>query len=345
MKQARTAAVLVCATMMLAAGASSAAAVTVSPGTKHRTISLVQGQSLKVNARPVDSPSSGYHWRVTKAPKASVLRFVSSRTSSDGKRQVLTFESGDAGVTSLKLQYVPPGRGTRGNKTFSLTVAVSEREPFLLCGYGFPTEQVVAQSSLARVFKIRRTAIVRAVSGPNPGALKAFVYDAYYGCEISQDKSYPLVDDPSDQAAADNAFANVTLRGTAVGYVLVPGCRFAYDSYCERVRPLLQSRDLHTGRLIRSVGPASGMGNDNSLQALVVSPTGGLVWIEHAADSEAPTAVVRSDAKAQAGEPFAADIEYLDSSDAGPIDPESLGYDGTDVTWLRGGELQRAPLR
>jgi predicted secreted protein len=101
--------------------ASGASAKSVDQSSNGKKVSVDRGESLRIKLKPADSGSSGYHWRVAKAP-GSILRLVSDKTKSG--RQVFTYKARKTGSTSLKLQYVPPARGAKPTKTFRLTVKV-----------------------------------------------------------------------------------------------------------------------------------------------------------------------------------------------------------------------------
>ena len=338
MKNARRTAVFALALIAIGGGAPSAAgAKTVGPGASGSEVPLTRGDSLTIALRPADSGSTGFHWRVARKPAKSVLRLTSRVRTIDGTRERFTYRAVRAGVASLKLQYVPPARHARAVKTFRLTVVVNAPEPKLDCNASGQVESsTVARSGLARVFKVRRTVFVS--QGGTPVRVG---YDAYYGCELAQDRAFRLgniVD-----LVNPHQFWNVTLRGDVVGFVHQQRCPFDGQG-CESSPPDVESQDLHTGKVIRAITVGScGPGCDNPVSGLVMSAGGGLAWIEQS--SGGVNVVRRSDVAPEPDETFATDSEYLDMGDQGPVDPDSLQLQGTDVTWLRGGTLQRAPLR
>jgi hypothetical protein len=317
-------------------GASGADANTVGQGASGSEVPLVTGQSLTIKLAPANSGSTGYHWRVARKPARSVLRLTSSR--SNGTQQVFTYKARRSGVTSLKLQYEPPARHARAVKTFRLTTVVNAPEPIFDCNAsGARESSTVATSGLARVFKVRRTAFVSAGGTP-----LRVGYDAYYGCVSGN--AFRLGNLVSLTNPID--FWNVTLRGALVAFVYRPRCPFNGQG-CEGFTPYVVTQDLRTGKVIRAVAVgACGPGCDNRVTGLVISATGGLAWIEQSPfGGVVHNQVRRSDAPAKPGEAFATDDEFLDLDDNGVVDPDSLEPDGTEVTWMRGGTLQRAPLR
>jgi predicted secreted protein len=340
-----TASFALAACIVLGVGASSASAKTVVGDETGSIVSLTTGETLLIKLKPPNSASSGYHWRVANKPKASVLRLKSNRTSRDGSQQWFTYVARGVGGGTLKLQYVPPSRGGRARKTFNILVLVNEPAPKLGCvqaGSGFAS--VVAQSGLAQVFTVRR----RVAHRYGPGA-RTTSYDAWYGCEFSQHRAYQLHDSPSPEDIGRDEFANVTVRGTKVGFVVQDGCPFGPDSdgACpDRAVPLVESQDLHTGAVIRSIGIYAGPSPLNTVTGLVMSATGGLAWIEKQYEVEVPARVLRSDdVPPRTSELGFQEPDVLDTGDNGEIDLDSLGFDGTDVTWVRDGKRQRAPLR
>jgi hypothetical protein len=140
-------------------------------------------------------------------------------------------------------------------------------------------------------------------------------------------------------------FSNVTLRGTIVGYAVQFRCPLFDGNGCDIDGSTFESQDLHSGKVIRSIAVGGGgITASNGFDGPVVSATGGLAWIEHEAYSPYGTVVLRSDSPVT--DPRAAiEPDRLDEGPAGTIDPDSLGFDGTDMTWRRDGVLKRAPLR
>jgi predicted secreted protein len=334
----RRTAIFAIASIAMGLAASTADAKTVSNGANRSTVPLTRGESLLIKLAPADSGSTGYHWRVAKKPAQSVLRLTAHRQASDGKQELFRYKARRGGVANLELQYVSPGRDRRVAKRFALTTVVNAPEPKLDCSAtgGSPT---VAESGQARVFRVRRSAWVsRGSTGLRVG------YDAYYGCANDRETAFRLgniVD-----LISPHEFWNITLRGSLVGFVHGVRCPLNGDG-CERGGLDVQSQDLRTGKVIRDVGTGScGPGCDNTVTGLVMSASGGLAWIERSA-YEDPThnLVLRSDAPSAGGETVSEDPEILDLDEKGEVDPDSLERDGGEMTWLRGGKLQRAALR
>jgi hypothetical protein len=328
---------LAIALVVLGIGAAGADAKTVDQGASGSELPLVTGQSLTVNLKPPNSGSTGFHWRFAQRPAKSVLRLTSNRRI--GTHQRFRFKARRGGVANFKLQYVPPARHARAVKTFRLTVVVNAPEPKLDCtASGASGSSTVATSGLARVFKVRRTVWVSFGGAPVREG-----YDAYYGCATPEGRAFRLGNIVSLTNPLE--FWNITLRGTKVGFVFLPRCPF--NNGCENNPPYVVSQDLVSGKVIRAVGVgACGPGCPNSVSGLVLSATGGLAWIEQSPfDGVTHNQVHRSDAPAPPGETVATDSEVLDPDDTGVVDPDSLEPDSTEVTWLHGGTLQRAPLR
>jgi predicted secreted protein len=327
---------------VLGVATTGASAKTVGQQASGSTVSLSTGQSLAIKLRPADSGSTGYHWHVATRPARSVLRLASNTVT--GSYQRFVYTGGGAGRTSLKLQYVPPGRAADPVKTFRLTVKVRAPAPRLGCTPG--GSNTIAQNDVARVFKIRRS--VTLVQG---GKRHRYRYDAYYGCELSRDIAYELDNTgdtgrTGDANASQNAYPNLTLRGRRVGYVFVKGCPFSVNGCPGSPQHFVDSQDLRTGRLIRRVAVDADTAGSYPVSGLLMSAAGGLAWIENVrATDTAPArnAVRRSDLPRNQGEAYATDFTTLDPGDG--VDPDSLRLEGPNVTWLRGGALQTAPLR
>jgi predicted secreted protein len=321
------------------AAAPAANAATVGPGANGGHAELLAGQTLTINVTPANSGSTGFHWQVATKPSKKVLHLTSNRRSGDGKRQVFKYKALAPGATSLRLRYRPPGKGKTA-KTFRLAVLVNEQEPALDCAaIGHRTAYaIVARSGPAIVFKIRRTVFFW------EGTSQKEEYDAYYGCELSQDHAFRL----GAVAGRSNPheFSNVTLRGTVVAYVHDVDCAFG-NGDCLGVPRTVESQDLHTGNLIRVLSVGMFGGEDHVVTGLVMSPAGGVAWIEQGKSPEGTVAteVFSSDAPAPSTAPYAQDQTTLDDGQQGAVDPDSLLYDGTNVKWTRGGAQQQAPLK
>jgi hypothetical protein len=337
--------------VLLACGASSVSAQTqvanYGNNLNGRGSTIEVGETIEVSLRPSNSGSTGYHWRVAKRPKPSVLRLVSSRTV-DGTRpqQVFTYRARGAGAASLNLQYVSPGSRRRVTKRFRHTVAVNRPVPQLDCNGSSRRVNLLAQSGAARVFKVRRT--IRLFSF-GAGKVVRRSYDVFLGCASANGRTHELgspgytTSAPGPDAGRNELF-NLTLRGTVVGYAFDPGCPFEVEestNCTSEPGPIVAANDLSGGKLIRSTFVSShGPDAYNRIAGLVVSPTGGLAWTEVAPTSNL---VRRSDAPAEPGEAFANDEETI-ASGAG-IDPDSLYFDGTNIEWREAGRVQRARLR
>jgi hypothetical protein len=345
-------AVLCCTVMVLtAAGASSAGAQTTldnylqSQNGQGSTIEV--GETLQISLKPSNSGSSGYHWRVAKKPKGSVLRLLSNRTASGPARQVFTYRARGAGLTSLKLEYVAPGRGGRVTKTFRQKVLVNKPMPRLDCTGSNRRISLIAQTGSARVFKVRRT--VRVLARAAGGRVVRQSYDVFLGCAFAEGRTHELGGyTAAGPDAAENTAFNVTLRGTVVGYVFDKGCPFevqANSTCTSEPGTHVAAHDLNGGKLIRAIDVdlfAADAFNDVS--GLVVSAAGGLAWTEVShAGAKPSTAVLRSDAPAKPGQTVANDRETIASG--ADVDADSLYFDGTNVSWSQGGSVQRAPLR
>jgi predicted secreted protein len=341
LKIAGRTAVLAIAIAALGVASPAAGAATVSGSANGKAASLLAGESLTIDLKPANSGSSGFHWAVATKPSKKVLRLTSDRPSSDGKQQVFTYRALGPGTTPLVLRYRAPGRHGKTVKTFRLGVAVNEQEPQLDCSASGRHADLtpVANSGTAVVFTLRRT-LFAWLGGPF-----RIPYDAYYGCELSQQQAFRLggVVDLVDR----HDFWNIVLDGSVVGYVHEVGCSFVPGAHdCIGTERTVESQDLHTGKLIRRVAVTRTVdGSPGPVSGLVVSPTGGLGWIEQGRDPEghAENLVRRSDAPADPGAPFATSAELLDRSAL--VDPDSLRYDGADVIWTDDGKAQRAPLR
>jgi predicted secreted protein len=349
MNRARRTAVFAVASILIGVGAPAAAsAKTVGNGANGTDVAVTSGRSLTINLTPGDSASTGYHWRVAKKPAASVLKLQGIGTT--GALQVFSYKALKARTTSLKLQYVSPGRHARVAKTFRLRVFVAQRTPHPGCFGG----QFVAQNSVAHVFFIRRNVVTR---NEDDGKLSRHSFDEYYGCVVSKDRAYRLdngdLSGNSTTGAAPNGYTNVTLKGTLVGYVFSKACPFSRQNLrCgDGFAPRIDVQDLATGKLIRSVEQVNvkPVTAENLIAGFVMSRSGDIAWIELDYEVNTPSVlnnrVYRSDLPAKSGEAFAADHDEIDADPQHQVDAESLELDGNEVTWMRAGKLQRAPLR
>jgi predicted secreted protein len=327
--------------VMLGAVAPAAHAVTPQAEGPGYAASLLSGQSVTIKLKPGNSGSSGYHWEVAHKPAKKVLRLQVQHTVRGGKQQVFLYKALSPGGATLKLKYVPPGRHAKPVKTYRLQVAVNGREPRLDCSASGRPSSEIARDGTAVVFKVPRTLYAVEVD-----ITRKIAYDAFYGCELAQDRAYRLGGVVDLLKAQD--FTNIRLNGNSVGYLRAEHCPYDQFRGCTVPSRYVESQDLHTGSTLRRIlvghaFPVPDFGN--TVSELFVSPTGGLAWIEESRDDEgrADNLVLRSDAPpAQAGS-VVEDREVLDSGEL--VDPASLQYDGTDVTWTRDGAQQSAPLR
>lgn len=341
-KQGRIAALAAVSALTITGfAASTASAATVGPDSNGEAASLVAGDSLTIDLKPASSASSGFHWRVATKPAKKLLRLASNHASSDGKQQVFTYKSLAPGATAVKLQYVGPGRKARAKKTFRLAVLVNEQEPQLDCDASgrHADYSLLARSGQAVVFTLRRSLLVW------KGKPVRIGYDAYYGCDLANQRAFRLgsVVDLVNR----HQFWNVALRGDVVGFVDENDCSFTGEPNCISIERSVESQDLRTGAVIRSVPVGLSLnGTPNAVPGLVVSPSGGVAWIEQGPGPDGPSVVVRrSDLTAQSGQAVATDSTTLDDQENGSIDPSSLLFDGADAIWTRDGQQQRAPLR
>jgi hypothetical protein len=345
-------AALICTVMVLMAfGAANASAQTL-VGNRGQGSTIEVGETLQIALKPANSGSSGYHWRVAKRPKRSVLRLASNRTEGTPARQVFTYTARAAGVTSLRLQYVSPGRDHKVARTFRHTVVVNKPVPQLDCGYPGPAD-LLAESATARVFKVRRT--IRVYSPAARGKVVRHSYVVFMGCTAGgaahQLGAYKASAGDFSSAGPDagpNGLYNVTLRGSMVGYVFVAGCPFETSdttNCTSQPPPSLAVQDLKDGKLVRGAFPTNpGPDAYNQVAGLVVSTAGGLAWTEVGSNADGPLNLVRrSDAPAEPGAAFARDVETIGSG--ADLDPDSLYFDGTNVEWREAGRVQRARLR
>jgi hypothetical protein len=330
-------------TLAIAMG-TSAASASAEPLTNSASGGLeyvAKGEGLTLRLAPANSGSSGYHWRVASKRSRAVLPLRASYAGVGGRRQVLEFSARRVGLARLKLQYVPPGRHRKVVKTFRLDVVVNPAEPKLNCTPG--RARTIVDNGVAQAFALRRSALVYTQS---QNYLRSVAYDAYYGCDYSRDTAYPLL--PRGAEPAFDELYNLTLNGTTLGYVVQTGCPFKYEGGCSGPdAPRVESVDLHAGTLVRSASVSRCSLRPDCfarVTGLVVSPAGGLAWIESGRDDD-PVTVHRSDRPAQPGEAAASDDDVIGDGEPGDVDPLSLHYDGTEFSYVRGGEVHRAPLR
>jgi predicted secreted protein len=125
---------LICALLAVAALALPATAaaklITVTEKDNGKTVSLAQGERLLIKL--TECRPCGYHWDISGATGAPVLKRTSSRyveapgpaIGGPGKR-LIRYSTRRAGQTALKLVYLSPG-GDKA-KTFRLKVKVRSR--------------------------------------------------------------------------------------------------------------------------------------------------------------------------------------------------------------------------
>jgi hypothetical protein len=298
---------------------------------------LLQGETLRVYVRPPSSGSTGYHWRIAHRPSSSLLRRLPSYVSHDRKYQVIAFKAGyGLGETRLQLRYESPtGREVRNRRT-NLRVAVNPRPPHYGC---WPAHSVTqTENSRVRIFRILRTFVWRA------GVTH---YVEYYGCEFRQNRAYALHyrTQPRPEDASEDEFHYFALNGDKVGFQFLKQCSFVRS--CTDAQRFIESQDLHTGRRVRSVDPLifSGGQLGRDISGLVVSPTGGLAWIENEPGNDELNYVYKSDEAPSYPGGVAHQRTLLDDGKHGYVDWDSLEYANGQVSWRRAGVRQYAPLR
>src|SRR4051794_5587478 len=348
MGRGRGIAVAVFAVAALGVGAPGVAAgkiVNVHPGedrydgeAPHGEAYLLAGEKLRIFARPASSGSTGYHWRVANRPSARLLRRGSSHVSGDGKYQVISYKARyRVGETRLQLRYESPtGREVR-KRRINLRVAVNSRPPKYGC---YPAHSVTQTANRqVRIFRILRSFVFE-------GHFASYV--VYYGCEKHSGHAFALHygTQPRPENASQDAFENFALRGTKIGFYFTKQCSIVRS--CTDAVRFVESQDLHSGRRIRSVEPIPGPGGGQfgrDLAGLVVSPTGGLAWIEKEPGNDELNYVYKSDAPPARSGGVAHDRTTLDDGLHGYVDWDSLRYAGGQISWKREGVRQYAPLR
>jgi hypothetical protein len=323
-------------------GAASAKTVAPQGGQGNDSAYVTKGGTLRVVLRPADSGSSGYHWGYSArhVTTGKPLRFESAHSARDGKRQVLRFKARVTGIEHLTFRYLPPGKGGRAAKVASLDVAVNKPAPRLGCKPA--GSKTVASSRKARIFKVHRSIFT---PHAEPGDS-----DVLYGCERGRKRAYPL--NPSSEnaeTATKDAYSHATVLGTKVGFVVGVGCRFDIVDSCGNSHGRARSVDLHTGRMLRSAQITTATTSQPAafpadVTDFVMSPRGGLAWIEH--DNHSKTAAVyKSDQAATGGRRIALGRERLASGNADSFGLHSLRRSGGFVYWLRGDAEFKAALR
>jgi hypothetical protein len=299
---------------------------------------VLKGQTLRVVLRPGGSASTGYHWVLKREGTRPSLRLLSSHASRDGKRQVLRFKARRAGWTRFEFRYMPPGRGRRAARFAELNVAANRRVPRYGC-HPKGSKTVVANSEV-RVFRKRRSIFI-------PHAISSRTA-VYYGCERAQNRAYPLDRaSNSQETVRGNRYSHFRLRGTKVGYFVAQGCTLdAYSRGCDGASGRVRSNDLHSGATIRSTAVASSSNGPYPVDVtdLVMSPLGGLAWIEDDTGLDM-AAVLRSDQPPAAGRRTAHDRGPLSRGSEDSFELRSLRFADGFVYWMRGGATFRAPLR
>jgi hypothetical protein len=314
-------------------GAASASAKTFDATGRDGYAFVLKGQTLRVKLPAQNSGSTGYSWRAHGRQKPE-LRLQSHRTSSDGGSQVFAYRVLRAGVAGLRFNYVSPGRKVRVARRFKLGVYVNNR--WRAPGCHPKGARTVAENSKVRVFTLQRRVYSPVSDEPTP-------FTGYFGCVLGgRAFGFDGADsnDPEKSIPFANVYSHVTLRGTKFGHafstdgtVLHP----AADGYY-----VARTIDIGEGRVVRAAYPAQGgPGWNNPIEDLVMSDTGGLAWTEASREG---TIVARSDEPATRAGGVAGDRTVIDDGQSGTVDPTSLTLDGGDVTWLRGSQVQRAPL-
>jgi hypothetical protein len=317
-------------TLGLGVGSAAASAKTVVASGKTGHAYVLKGQTLHVKLNAANSGSTGYHWE-PRGEKTRVLGQRSRRT--DGKFQVFTYKTRKAGNATLRFSYVAPAGGKVARR---VRLGVSANNRFRAPGCRPKGSKTVVQNSEARVFTLQRK--VYAVLSD-----KRVAFTGYFGCVFggrafgfdgvgSNDwtKWFPVT-----------RYDFPTLRGTLFGHAFFDGgtdIRPSTDAVY-----VARTIDLRQGKLIRAAFPdQGGPGTNNPIEDLVMNDSGSLAWTE---DAREGTLVARSDEPASQAGGVADDRTVIDDGQSGDVDPESLALDGAEITWLRGGQLQRAPLR
>src|SRR4051812_7042959 len=274
---------------------------------------LLQGETLRIALRPPSSGSTGYHWRIVRRPSSRLLRRLYFHTSGDGRFEVLAYRARrTVGETRLQLRYESPtGREGRKRRVY-LRVAVNAQPP----KYGCYPQHSVTQTgnSQVRIFRILRTFVFGG---------RSFSYVAYYGCELRQNRAFMLHyrTQPRPQFASNDEFTYFALRGTKVGFHFLKQCSIVLS--CTDAVRFVESQDLHSGRRIRSVEPIIGPGGGTfgrDITGLVISPAGGLAWIEKDPSDDELNYVYKSDAPPARQGGVAHDRTTLDDGRHGYVD-------------------------
>jgi hypothetical protein len=328
----RTALVVVAATAVGLGGVGAASATTFVASGQAGDAYVPTGQTLRVRLPAANSGSTGHHWQ-QRAEQNRELRRVSQRTSPDGKFQVFVYRARRAGIADLRFAYMAPGGNGRVARRFKLAAYVND--PWRATGCRPKGSRTIVQNAEARVFTLQRK-VYSVLS------TKRVAFTGYYGC-VFGGRAFGfdgVASNDPNKWFPENRYFFPTLRGSMFGHAFFFGgtrIHFATDGYYAA-----RTFDLRQGKLIRTAFPdQGGPGTNNPIEDLVMSESGGLAWTERAREG---TLVARSDKPPKQTGGVAKDRTVIDDGQSGTVDPKSLGLDGLDVTWLRDGQLQRAPL-
>jgi predicted secreted protein len=298
--------------LLVTAVPASAETVRVKQADSGSAVVLDSGDVLQVTLQG-DSPAraTGFHWRTTRRPDATVLTRRSNRTvPSPGcdaptvgcpATQVMRYRAKRAGSTSFALAYTPPGGGTPARR-FRLSVRVRAARPARPPCTPAGTTTVVANRHV-RVYE--RTS----------GTTKALV-----ACHRATGRKTGLATAADDGFVTSSSYADVRLAGLFVAWsntYVDQSCKADCPPGYESTRYSIGVFDV-TRNKARSVRTRP--------LALVLGERGGVAWATQAADG----APVEIRASARDG-----DDRLLDS---GAIDPRSLAIEITIASWTREGE-------
>ena len=118
--------------LLAAASPATAFEVRATASDNGKTVHLTRGDVLQVTL--AENAGTGYAWRLTRRPAASILRQLSNRfvappqtnppTVGAPGRRVVRWRATNRGATSLRLQLFPPGFNTRPTQSFRLAAVV-----------------------------------------------------------------------------------------------------------------------------------------------------------------------------------------------------------------------------
>jgi hypothetical protein len=328
----RIALVAATAAVVVVTPAAASAKTVVASGEGDSTY-VLKGQTLRVKLPAGNSGSTGYHWQQDK--QARELRLASHRPSSDGRFDVFAYRTQRAGIASLPFSYRAPGRDGGVARRFDLVVFANNR--WRAPGCRPKGSRTIVQNSKARVFTLKRKVYWEFSEKP-------VAFTGHFGC-VFGGRAFGFDEEdsnnPEKAIPLGREYFLPTLRGTKFGHALLDGGTLAHP-YTDAFY-VARTIDLRKGKVIREASPAQGgPGLNDRIEDLVMSASGGLAWTEASREG---AVVARSDEPPSSAGGVARDRTVLDDGQSGAVDPKSLELDGADVTWLRGGALQRAPLR